>query len=185
MSAAPLSDPSRADTPFPSVVSDSQNALTPPPLEHTYRAFAPSVLAYFRSHRMDNAEDLVGDVFVDVAQGLSKFSGDSDALRRWVFTIARRRRVDEVRRQVVRRLVVVRDPPERPSPDDPGAMDRDLVEALRALTTTQREVVILRFAIDLSIEDVARVLRRSPGAVKALQVRALNQLSSRLDPVIN
>ncbi len=69
-----------------------------PALEESYRTFAPALLGYFRSHRVDQAEDLVGDVFVSVARNLRRFHGDPDDFRRWVFAIAHRRRVDHVRR---------------------------------------------------------------------------------------
>ena len=49
---------------------------------------------------MRDAEDLTGDVFVRVARNLHEFKGDSAALRRWVFTIAHHRLVDEYRLMV-------------------------------------------------------------------------------------
>ena len=51
-----------------------------------------------------------------------------------------------------------------------------LVGALLQLTVDQREVVALRFVADLPLEDVARMTRRSMGATKALQHRALENL---------
>jgi RNA polymerase sigma-70 factor, ECF subfamily len=52
--------------------------------------------------------------------------------------------------------------------------------ALAALTADQREVVALRFVADLPIDAVAAVTGRSPGAVKALQHRALQALAEEL-----
>lgn len=153
-----------------------------PTLEDTYRDLAPAVLGYFRSHGMDHPEDLVAEVFVSVARNLRRFRGDADDLRRWVFVIARRRRVDHIRRLLVRRLVVTGDPPHRAVTDRTEGLDLDLVAALHQLTTAQRDVVVLRFVADLPLDDVARILRRSTGAVKALQGRALAQLASRLRP---
>ena len=153
-----------------------------PALEESYRTFAPALLGYFRSHGVDQAEDLVGDVFVSVARNLRRFHGDPDDFRRWVFAIAHRRRVDHVRRWRVRRRVVAEDPPERPCVDDRHDLDIDLVAALGELTLRQREVVILRFVADLPLEDVARIIGRRVGAVKALQARALDHLAQCLDP---
>jgi RNA polymerase sigma-70 factor (ECF subfamily) len=153
-----------------------------PTLDESYRALAPAVLGYFRSHRVDQAEDLLGDVFVSVARNLRRFHGDADDFRRWVFAIAHRRRVDHVRRWRVRRRVVNTHPPERPCVDDRYDLDVDVVAALGALTPRQREVVILRFVADLPLEDVARIVGRRVGAVKALQARALDRLAHALDP---
>lgn len=151
-----------------------------PSLEDAYRTLAPAVLGYYRSHRLEQAEDLVSDVFVSVARGLRRFRGDQVDLRRWVFAIARRRMIDHHRWRHVRRHTSSGEAPELEVLDDIGALDVDLVDALAQLTELQREVVILRFVGDLPIDDVARIVRRSPGAVKATQLRALNQLAGRL-----
>jgi RNA polymerase sigma-70 factor (ECF subfamily) len=150
-------------------------------IDDAYRALAPAVLGYFRSHGAIDAEDLVGDVFVGVARGLHRFRGDDANLRRWVFTIAHRRLVDDVRKRVSRPQVLVADTPEVPAYAEPVRLDRDLVEALRHLTALQREVVVLRFVADLPLDAVARIVRRPVGAVKALQSRGLARLVERLD----
>lgn len=151
-----------------------------PSLEDAYRTIAPAVLGYYRSHGLAHAEDLVSDVFVSVARGLRRFRGDQVDLRRWVFAIARRRMIDHHRWRHVRRNTASGDLPEQAVSHDSVALDVDLVDALDQLTTLQRDIVILRFVGDLPIDDVARIVRRSPGAVKAAQLRALTQLSDRL-----
>src|SRR5689334_19912708 len=64
-----------------------------------YRAFAPAVIGYLRGSGSSDPEALAGDVFLGVIRGLPDFSGDGAALRTWVFTIARRRIVDDRRRR--------------------------------------------------------------------------------------
>jgi RNA polymerase sigma-70 factor (ECF subfamily) len=128
---------------------------------------------------MADPEGLTGDVFVAVTQRLATFEGDDAALRRWVFTIAHHRRVDEIRRATRQA------PPGPPSPDavepeDP--FDPDLVAALATLTDDQRQVVVLRHVADLSVEDVAAITGRSTGSVKMLSARGLEALAARLSP---
>ncbi len=135
-----------------------------------YAALSPAVLGYFRSQRMRDPEGLTGDVFVAVTEGLARFRGDDDALRRWVFTIAHHRRVDEIRRQTRRPELLVDDPEPEPVADVVG-MDADLVDALVALTTDQRDVVVLRFLADLPVGAVAQIVGKRAGAVKMLQAR--------------
>lgn len=53
--------------------------------------------------------------------------------------------------------------------------------ALGALTRAQREAVLLRYFLDLSVEDTARLLGSSAGAVRALTHRALQRLRAALD----
>lgn len=141
-----------------------------------YAALAPAVLGYFRAQRMRDPEGLTGDVFVAVTEKLGGFQGDDAALRRWVFTIAHHRRVDEIRRAQRRPETLDPDPTSPPS-IDATPLDPDLVAALDRLTADQRDVVVLRFVADLALRDVARITRRRTGAVKMLQARALAALA--------
>ena len=59
--------------------------------------------------------------------------------------------------------------------------ERERVEAmLGCLTDEQREVVLLRVVAGLSVEETAEVVGRRPGAVRALQHRALGRLRASL-----
>lgn len=145
-----------------------------------YQAFAPAVLGYLRSQRAPDPEDMLGEVFLQVARDWRKFRGDDAALRRWVFSIAHNRLLDG-RRSVGRRPAITSSMiPDRPAPPVPGHIDPDLLNALGTLTPEQREVVVLRFVGDLPLEDVARITRRRVGAVKAMQHRALEALERAL-----
>ena len=53
---------------------------------------------------------------------------------------------------------------------------------LSLLTEEQREVILLRFIADMSVDEVARLTGRSAGAVRALQHRAIAQLARKLTP---
>lgn len=148
-------------------------------VERVYDAMAPAVLGYFRSHRMADPEGLTGDVFVAVTQRLADFEGDETALRRWVFTIAHHRRVDEIRRASRQ---VPAGPPSTEAVQDEDPFDPELAAALATLTDDQRQVVVLRHVADLSVEDVAEITGRSPGSVKMLSARGLEALATRLAP---
>jgi RNA polymerase sigma-70 factor (ECF subfamily) len=56
----------------------------------------------------------------------------------------------------------------------------DLLAAVRALPAEQQQVILLRFGQDLRNKEIARIMQRSEGAVKALLHRALNALQRRL-----
>ncbi|MGH9281768.1 MAG: RNA polymerase sigma factor [Acidimicrobiales bacterium] len=151
-----------------------------PSAEEVYRALAPAVLGYLRAQRAPDPEDVLGEVFLQVARDLGRFRGDDDALRRWVFAIAHNRLLDARRRVARRPMTADRPVPEQSAPLAPDPPDPALVEALAELTSEQREVVVLRFVADLSLADVAHLTRRRVGAVKALQHRALETLARRL-----
>lgn len=147
-----------------------------------YEMLSTAVFGYFRAQRMRDPEDLTGDVFVAVTQKLSGFRGDDAALRRWVFTIAHHRRVDEIRRSARQPEILDDAPLESPS-FDPAPIDPALVAALDRLTIEQRDVVVLRYLADLSIADVAKIIGKRPGAVKMLQARGLDALADAVGNV--
>ena len=149
-----------------------------------YRALAPAVLGYLRAQGAREPEDLLGEVFVQVARDLHRFRGDDTALRRWVFSIAHNRVVDEGRRRARRPSTVgLEQSPDPVAPADVSAsLDPELVAALATLTPEQREVLTLRFVADLPLEQVARIMRLRVGAVKALQHRALENLRTAVSP---
>ena len=147
--------------------------------EVLYRELAPGVLGYLRASGAAEPEDRLGEVFLHVARDLHRFRGRDDpvAVRRWVFTIARNRATDAARRSRRRPAIAHAEVPDLEDArhiEEP--LDADLVTALRSLTLEQREVLVLRFVADLALEDVASITRRSVGAVKAMQHRALESL---------
>ena len=154
--------------------------LAPTSIDDAFRQFAAPVHNYLRASGVEDSENLLGDVFADVLRALPRFSGDEKALRSWVFTIAHHRVVDERRRTARRRNVLRLIRPEEHEPRADRLTDPDLVAALGTLTEEQREVVVLRFVADLSLETVAAITKRPTGAVKALQHRALRKLANAL-----
>jgi RNA polymerase sigma-70 factor (ECF subfamily) len=60
--------------------------------------------------------------------------------------------------------------------DDVASVDPDLAQAVRELTPAQRAVVVLRFYLDRSVDDVAAALGKRPGTVRALTAQAMARL---------
>jgi RNA polymerase sigma-70 factor (ECF subfamily) len=145
--------------------------------EHLLRPLLFPVRRYLGAQVRDATDDLVHDVLLAVFEHLPRFQGTEAQFRSWVFTIAHHRIVDHHRRR--RETVPLEHVAAWRAPDDPEATAigrvaaHDLHRAMGALAPTQREVLLLRVVDDLSIEQTARRLGRSPGAVKALQHRAI------------
>ncbi|WP_245828058.1 RNA polymerase sigma factor [Sinomonas mesophila] len=148
-----------------------------------YRALAPAVLGYFKGRGVDDPEALAQDVFLSVLPRLDGVTGGIAGLRTFVFSVAHARAVDYYRRTERRPRTVDYDPEEddrRVSSAEhealvaAGQTDAELL--IGRLRGDQREVIMLRIVAELSIEEVADVLGKSPGAVKQLQRRALKAL---------
>ena len=152
--------------------------------DEIYRALARRVVGYLRARGAEDPDDLAGEVFVQVTRDLPRFRDrdDEDAVRRWVFTIARNRLTDAGRRARRRPRSSGGPVPEQPSVEHAEPLDPELLAALGQLTADQREVLALRFVADLPLEDVARLTKRSVGATKALQHRALENLRRAVSP---
>jgi RNA polymerase sigma-70 factor (ECF subfamily) len=145
-----------------------------------YRDLAPSVLGYFRARGVAEPEDLTGEVFLQVVRDLRRFEGGEREFRAWLFTIAHHRLIDDARQRARR-------------PVEPAAEVEDWQipagdtqdEVLRAFATErvrgiieqlapeQRDVLLLRVLGGLTVLEVAKVVGKSSGAVKALQRRGL------------
>ena len=155
--------------------------------QELYDDLAPVVLGYLRANSAPDPEDVLSEVFLQVARDIARFEGDERGFRSWVFTIAHHRLID-ARRHAARRPVDLS--PEPPEPT--GRADDAADEALRkigveevqrvlgALSEDQRAVLLLRVIGDLSIEDVAKTVGKRPGAVKALQRRGLAAVKREL-----
>jgi len=157
--------------------------------EALYRDLAPLVHGYLRSRGAGEPEDLTGEVFLAIARDLPSFTGNEGSFRSWVLTVTHHRLLDE-RRYRGRR-------PSDPVPEEviqartaTGNVEED---ALRSLATTrirqlvdalagdQREVLMMRIVGGLTVNEVAGILNKSPGAVKALQRRGLAFIRHILD----
>jgi RNA polymerase sigma-70 factor (ECF subfamily) len=154
-----------------------------------YADLSGPVLGYLRLRGAVEPEDLLGEVFVQVARNAGTFEGEYSSFRSWVFTVAHHRLVDE-RRYRARRPVEPGQIPESArgtgnTEDEAlaGLATGEVVALLDTLTPEQRDVLLLRIVGDMSVEDVARIVGRRPGAVKALQRRGLETLRRMLTPV--
>ncbi len=154
-----------------------------------YDELAPRVTGYLRARGASEPEDLTSEVFLTVLPRLSTVTGGAAGVRTFVFSVAHARLVDDLRRSARRTPSVEYDPgadPRRAASAETAALDAlatdDVTALLAGLPDTQRDVLLLRLVADLTVEQVAQALGRSPGAVKQLQRRGLLALRARLGP---
>jgi RNA polymerase sigma-70 factor (ECF subfamily) len=150
-----------------------------------YRALNPLLLRYFKANARGVAEDLAQEVWLGAAPRLGTFEGDEHQFRTWLFTVARRRLVDHWRASG-RRVNEVHDTVEATTTDDddPAARiigDVAIAELTAGLTDEQREVMVLRVVGGLSVDEVAAIIDKTPGAVRVIQHRAVRKAAARLN----
>jgi RNA polymerase sigma-70 factor (ECF subfamily) len=156
------------------------------------------VLARVADHQ--TAEDLTAAVFVGALKGIDSYVSRGKPILAWLYTIARNT-VNYHHRAAFRRgdilaasagvlhslLPFGRDSTEGragrpPAGDDPsGAVDRlDLQQALTRLSADQRDTIVLRYYVGLTIPEVACVLGKRERAVYSLHTRAIKALRRHL-----
>ena len=153
-----------------------------------YRVFVPSVIGYLRVQGAWDPEDLSSEVFLAVFKGLDAFRGGDSEFRAWLFSIAHHRVVDDRRRRSRRVLEVSQD---HAAADPVSATDTEtqalagfeadrITRLCLPLSADQRNVILLRLVADLNVEETAKALGKTAGAVKALQHRGLHALKKVL-----
>ncbi len=152
--------------------------------DELFRTWNPPVTGFVRSRGVSDVEVVVSDVFLKAFAALHSFHGTESGFRAWLFTIARNRVIDEVRKDDRRpKTAALGDwvgPVAGDVVDDADRRfgDDRVVELLGFLTDDQREVLTLRIVADLTIDQIAEATGRRRGAVKQLQRRALRRLEA-------
>lgn len=170
----PHEDPDRA-TPSPDR-NDHAELFTA-----AFRTLSPSVRGYLRARGIEDPEAVTQDVFLALYSRMDSLRGGLDGAKALVFTIAHSRAVDHYRRHARTPHLVPHDPEIDPritpaTPEDLALAGSGALHLLNGLTEDHREVLLLRVVADLSIEQTAEIMERTPGAIKQLQRRALEAL---------
>ena len=139
----------------------------------------------YRVREPADAEDLCCEVFTRAFANIHRYRWQGKSFLAWLYTIARNAVTDRRRRD---RPTVDLDDAYGVAEEGPTAHDRavrgEQVDALRGavkhLTTEQQEVLVLRFIENMSSRQVAQVLGKNEGAIRALQFRALGRLRKLL-----
>jgi RNA polymerase sigma-70 factor (ECF subfamily) len=153
-----------------------------------WRDVNPVLLRYLRVIAPAAAEDVAAETWVQVVRGLPGFRGDEQAWRAWLFTTARRRAADEVRRRSRHPVVPLAEAAgdREPRTEDAAGLAMEnlgtaaAVAAVSGLPPQQAEVIVLRVLAGLDTEAVARIVGRSPGAVRVAAHRGLRRLAQTL-----
>lgn len=140
----------------------------------------------YRAPDDDTAEDLTSEVFLRAWDHLDGFDPGGAPFGAWLFRIARNLAIDHSRMR--KPQVSLEDVPHREQEPAPPVEDRvaqrldqeQFLMLLGELTEGQREVLHLKFVEGLETAEVARVMGKRPGAVRALQMRALQSLQAVL-----
>jgi RNA polymerase sigma-70 factor, ECF subfamily len=164
--------------------------------ETLYAQYLDVVYRYVarRVHPPEEAEDITAEVFAAAIQMLPRFRGECRP-ETWLLGIANRKVADTLRRRQRRRETLTTDlghatqdttalldallaPTASPEVQTLRAEAQQLVRALvNGLKSEQREALLLQYVEELSVAEIAIVMRKSPAAVNSLLQRARQAIS--------
>lgn len=156
-------------------------------VEVMYRRHALTILAYIRRHiqSVEDAEDVMLDVFLAALEHEIFLKLEEHQQIAWLRRVAHNKFIDYHRRSRRRpsiSLEITTEPLYEDAEDEPEQIvlrheeHAVLREYLAALPVLQREVLWLRFGVGMKCRDIARLLDRREGTVRAWLSRSLNLL---------
>ncbi len=141
--------------------------------------------AYHRIGNATDAEDITALVFMKALEALPSYQSRRNTFAPWLFRITRNAVIDHYRRR--RFHSSIDDLEQHSSELDPAGyvLDRERSHELgllvRHLSEDQRDVVLLRFAGDLSFAEIGAVLKKNEPAVRMLLHRGLRKMKTVLE----
>jgi len=130
-------------------------------------------------------EDITSEVFHQALANLNKFEWRGIPFAAWLFRIAGNLISDRWQRssreQVAAEPEQMDSVPARTAEFEEVERRATLFRLVETLPAEQQRVVVLRFVEQKSIKEVAREIRKTEGAVKQLQFRALSSLRARME----
>ena len=141
---------------------------------------------YFRVTDEQTAEDLISQVFTKAWENLDRYQPSGRPFIAWLYTIAHNTVIDHyrTRKETVAIENTVSLASDAPSPDEQVELHfeaENLRSALRTLTPEQEQVVVLKFIGGMTTDEIAVQLDKSAGAIRALQMRALQALAKQME----
>ena len=155
---------------------------------HLYETYLDRIYRYiyFRVTDEQTAEDLISQVFTKAWENLDRYQPSGRPFIAWLYTIAHNTVIDHyrTRRETVAIENTVSLASDAPSPHEQVELHFEadnLRAALQTLTPEQQQVVVLKFIAGMTTDEIAGQLCKSPGAVRALQMRALQALAKQME----
>jgi RNA polymerase sigma-70 factor, ECF subfamily len=151
-----------------------------------YQLYIDRIYRYVYYHVRDKmtAEDVTNEVFIRAWKSIGNCKGRESTFSSWLYRIARNHSIDTLqknRREVSFDNVSVPDTsdPEKEAEDN---MDlQNVLEAVKGLPEQQKQVILLKFLDDIENDEIARIMGKRQGAVRALQMRALINLRKKFE----
>jgi len=149
-----------------------------------YREYVKKIYryVYYQVQNKMMAEDITGEVFIKAMKAIHTCKGKEDTFSAWLYRIAHNTAVDYSRSEKRYRDLPAKMPLTEPNPAATAEIlieHRELLGALTGLSPSYRQLIILKFIEGMDNSEISRIMKKSVGAIRVMQLRALKDLKRK------
>jgi RNA polymerase sigma-70 factor (ECF subfamily) len=154
-----------------------------------YRDYYPKIYNYifFRLLHKSDTEDIVGDIFLKVAENISAYNPNKASFGTWIFTIARNTLTDYLRKKRFHLSIDDEDSsisiPVEIDMDSEIILDgklKSMQKALHRLDEKSREMIALKYWADMNNREISKFTGINESTVSTICLRAVARLRKEL-----
>ncbi|UCC17038.1 MAG: RNA polymerase sigma factor [Dehalococcoidales bacterium] len=151
---------------------------------YTYHVKKIYRYVYYNVHNnKERAEDITQEVFLKAWRAIGSCKGKEKTFSSWLYRIAHNLIIDIIRKSQ-KQLSHEAELPEEIRDKSDGMEisleQRDLLKVIDVLSPNQRQVILMKFIEDMDNQEIAETMGKSTGAIRILQMRALEVLRKTL-----
>ena len=151
-----------------------------------YNTFVAPIFRYvfFQVSDRMKAEDITQEVFIKSWKSIRTCRGKEDIFSAWLYRIAYNQIVDTLRKNKQEISLELTDPVGNTNTESEAETSLEwqrVLEALKTLPKPQRQLIILKFMEGVENDEIGDIMGKRQGAIRALQMRALDNLRQRLN----
>jgi RNA polymerase sigma-70 factor (ECF subfamily) len=130
-------------------------------------------------HSRERAEDITQEVFLKAWKAIGSCKGKEKTFSSWLYRIAHNLIIDKIRKSQKQSSHEAELPDDiRDNSDrmEISLEQRDLLKVIDVLSPNQKQVILMKFIQDMDNREIAETMGKSTGAIRILQMRALETL---------
>lgn len=138
---------------------------------------------YYNVHSKERAEDITQEVFLKAWKAIGSCKGKEKTFSSWLYRIAHNLIIDKLRKSQKHTSHETELPEDIRDTSDRMEISleqRDLLKVIDVLSPNQRQVILMKFIENMDNREIAETMGKSTGAVRILQMRALEVLRKTL-----
>jgi RNA polymerase sigma-70 factor (ECF subfamily) len=150
-----------------------------------YNIYLDRIYRYVYYHVKDRmmAEDITEDVFIKAWKAIKSCKGRERTFSSWIYRIAHNQMVNTQRnnnRSISMGMKTLVDASDHEQRVDDKLDEYELAEMLGCLPPAQKQVIIFKFIEGMANSEIAKIMNKSEGAIRILQMRALSALRKEI-----